>query len=136
MTAFEEADLNRLAELVRQRRVELRLGIEPAAKLAEMSKDTWKRVEAGLTVRPTTYPGIERVLKWAIGSCRAILEGGEPRLAEAPTEADQSTETIEPEDIRSAVSTAIIATRGDLTGAEITEINSKVLAELRRRGLL
>lgn len=136
MTAFTEDDLHRLGKLVAERRLELGLGILNAANAAAISKDTWKRVELGLTVRDTSYTDVERALQWAPGSCRAVLEGSEPRLAGAPAEGGEPTATLEPEDIRSAVSTAIIATRGDLTGSEIMEINEKVIAELRRRGLV
>jgi hypothetical protein len=136
MTAFEKSDLERLAKLVVARRLELALGVHPAATRAGISKDTWKRVEAGMTVRATTYTDIERVLQWATGSCRGILEGGEPRPADAVKVTEIPASAIEQEDIRQAVSSAIIGTRGDLTGAEIVEINDKVLAELRRRGLI
>lgn len=141
MTAFEEADLKRLAELVQQRRVDLRLGIEPAAKLAEMSKDTWKRVEAGLTVRATSYTGIETALQWALGSCQRILNGDEPiinepvqpgsdtRITEIPKSALERT-------VGDAVARAAMMTKGNLTADEILELNERVLEELKQRGVI
>jgi hypothetical protein len=136
MTAFEEADLNRLAELVRQRRVDLRLGIEPAAKLAEMSKDTWKRVEAGLTVRATTYPGIERVLQWAPGSCMQIIQGAVgPVVVQPAGEGIVIAEDLAGQ-VEDSVKLAAIAVSDNLTAAEIRDLSQRVLEELKRRGAI
>ena len=136
MTAFEGADLNRLAALVQQRRVELRLGIEPAAKLAEMSKDTWKRVEAGLTVRLTTYPGIERVLQWAAGSCMQILEGAAgPVTVQSVGQGIVIAEDLA-DQVEESVKLAAIAVSDNLTAAEIRDLSQRVLEELKRRGAI
>lgn len=127
--------------LVRQRRLELRLGIEPAAKLAEMSKDTWKRVEAALKVRPTSYAGMEAALQWAPGSCLRILEGGDPvtftptdnaagvRITEIPKTDLERT-------VGDAVVRAAILTKGNLTADEILELNDRILEELKLRGVI
>ena len=136
-----DRDLDRLATAVRTRRTELRLGIEPAAKLAGISKDTWKRVEAGLKVRDTTYAAIDRALQWALGGCVAILEGGEA----VPTEEAAGDDTVrlsripkrELERIMGdAVQSAALATKGDLTGTQILELNQRVMEQLRERGIL
>lgn len=137
-----DRDLTALATLVRKRRTELGLGIEPAAKLASISKDTWKRVEAGLTVRDTTYAAIDRALRWASGGCLAVLEGDDP----IPTEPGASREEgvrisqIPKRELERAVGDAVqsaaLATKGDLTGAEILELNRRVMKELRERGIL
>lgn len=134
-------DLDRLAERVQQRRLQLRLGIEPAAKLAAISKDTWKRVEAGLNVRATSYTGIEKALQWATGSCLRITEGKDPIISE-PLEPDSGTHFAEiPKSdlervVGDAVTSAVIATKGSLTGDEILELNERVLKELRERGVI
>lgn len=123
------------------RRKQLRLGIEPAARLAEMSKDTWKRVEAGLNVRATSYTGIETALRWAVGSCRRILAGEEPIINE-PVEPGSDTriaeipKTVLERAVGDAVTSAAIATKGSLTGDEILELNERVLKELRERGII
>lgn len=136
-----DRDLDHLATAVRTRRTELRLGIEPAAKLAGISKDTWKRVEAGLKVRDTTYGAMDSALRWAPGGCAAVLEGGEP----VPSEEVASEEGVRISQIPKrelervvgdAVQSAALATKGDLTGAEILELNRRVLEELRERGVL
>ncbi|MGW9371125.1 helix-turn-helix domain-containing protein [Streptomyces xanthophaeus] len=136
-----DRDLDRLATAVRTRRTELGLGIEPAAKLAGISKDTWKRVEAGLNVRDTTYAAIDRALQWASGGCVALLKGADPipsdpvageegvRISQIPK---RELERV----VGDAVQSAALATKGDLTGDEILELNRRVMKELRERGIL
>ncbi|KOU17067.1 hypothetical protein [Streptomyces sp. WM6349] len=137
-----DRDLDRLATAVQTRRTELRLGIEPAAKLAGISKDTWKRVEAGLKVRDTSYAAIDRALQWAAGGCAAVLAGGDAITSE-PLEGGGEVVQIsripkkELERVfGDAVQSAALATKGDLTGAEILELNRRVMEELRSRGIL
>lgn len=132
-------DLERLAVLVQKRRTELRLGIEPAAKLGSISKDTWKRVEAGQKVWDRTYGGIEAALQWAPGSCQLALAGGDPVINEPITEGVKVAEVPKTELERlvgDAVKTAAIATKGSLTGDEILELNRRVIEELHERGVL
>ncbi|MFE7510112.1 helix-turn-helix domain-containing protein [Streptomyces sp. NPDC057540] len=134
-------DLHRLAEYVRLRRTHLDLGVEPAARAAGISKDTWKRVENGLVVRDTKYAGIERVLQWAPGGCMAVARGREP-LVSTPSDADPDVRITEIPDseleraVGDAVRSAVVATRGDLTGDDILKLNAKVMEELRARGIL
>lgn len=135
-------DLGRLAQLVRERRLELKLGIEPAARLAGMSKDTWKKVEASRSdVRATSYTGIERALQWAPGSCSRVLEGGEPVISEtSPAAAGGGIAVIPKEDLKrqvgDAVNSAAIGFKGDLTADEILDLNRRVLDELHKRGVV
>lgn len=134
-------DLERLADRVQLRRKQLRLGIEPAAKLAEMSKDTWKRVEAGLNVRATSYTGIETALRWSVGSCQRILDGDEAIINEplepgSDTRISEIPKTLLERAVGDAVTSAAIATKGSLTGDEIMELNERVLKELRERGVI
>jgi hypothetical protein len=79
------SDLPRLATLVKQRRLGLRLARKAAADAAGVSKDTWRRVEEGEPVREMSYAKIEPILKWTPGSCLAILAGGEPELLNEPS---------------------------------------------------
>lgn len=132
-------DMERLAALVKKRRAELRLGIEPAAKLARISKDTWKRVEAAQRVWDRTYGGIEAALQWAPGSCQTVLAGGNPLVGESLTEDVKVVRVPKSELERlvgDAVTSAVIATKGDMTGDEILEVNRRVIDELRERGVL
>jgi len=133
-------DLARLATLVQGRRLELRLGIEPAAKLAGMSKDTWKRVEAGRKVRDSSYTGIEKALHWAVGSCLRIVGGEDPIINEPVDDTDGHIAKIPKSALERAVGDAVqsaaLATKGSLTGDEILALNERVLLELRERGIL
>ena len=132
-------DQERLAVLVQKRRTELRLGVEPAAKLGGISKDTWKRVEAGQKVWDRTYGAIEAALQWAPGSCQRILAGDDPVTNEPLTEEVKVAQVPKAELQRlvgDAVTTAAIATKGSLTGDEILELNRRVVEELRERGVL
>ncbi|MFZ3473162.1 helix-turn-helix domain-containing protein [Streptomyces sp. 4.24] len=137
-----DRDLERLATAVRKRRTELGLGIEPAAKLAGISKDTWKRVEprAGAhaqEVRDTSYAAIDRALQWAPGSCFDVLAGRGPTLSEPAGEPGVRATHFSKEQLETvgdAVQSATLGWRGDLTSTEVLELNERVLQELRRRG--
>jgi hypothetical protein len=130
----------RLAEIVRDRRTGLGLTITAAAHAAGLSKDTFKRVENGETVRENSYMNVDDALRWQVGSCRAVLAGGDPqRLEDAAPEPEPepiTTTKIDPEDLGQALVSAMVATKGDLTAAEISTINDKVIDELKRRGIL
>lgn len=141
MTAFEVADLQRLARVVTERRLELRLGIQPAAAQAGMSKDTWKRVEAGQVVRATTYTAMDRALGWAAGSCRRVIEGGDPVAVEGVAGSPGVQKSpIPPEALegqaRDVVQLALIATAKGTTADEIREMSERVVRDLRERGLI
>ncbi|MFG3046331.1 hypothetical protein ACGFZR_15545 [Streptomyces sp. NPDC048241] len=132
-------DRERLAALVQQRRTELRLGVEPAAKTARVSKDTWKRVEAGLKVQDRTYGAVDQALQWAPGSCIRTLDGGEPVPAEPIGGGSKATDVPRADlelAVGDAVRSAVIATKGSLTAEEILDLNDRVLDELRKRGIL
>ncbi|MFG2352652.1 hypothetical protein [Streptomyces sp. NPDC048521] len=132
-------DLERLAVLVQKRRTELRLGIEPAAKLAGISKDTWKRVEAGQKVWDRSYGGVDTALQWAAGSCLIVLSGGDPITSE-PVAGDVKIAEVPKSELERAVGDAVtaaaIGTKGSLTAEEIVELNRRVLQQLRERGVL
>ncbi|MDR3079476.1 MAG: hypothetical protein LBV60_00855 [Streptomyces sp.] len=132
-------DLERLAALVQRRRTELRLGIEPAAKQGGISKDTWKRVEAGQKVWDRSYAGIDTALQWATGSCLRVLGGDDPIVSE-PLHDDVKAADVPRSELErlvgNAVQHAAIATKGSLTGDEILELNRRVIDELREQGVL
>ncbi|MER6828791.1 hypothetical protein ABT352_22610 [Streptosporangium sp. NPDC000563] len=87
-------DYDRLAEMVKSRRLSLRLSINGAARQGAMSPITWTRVERGFKVRELTYAGVDRALDWEQGSAARVLQGGDP----SPGPADEVTdETLEPE---------------------------------------
>lgn len=124
---------------MQERRLQLNLSIKRAAALAGMSKDTWMRVESGEEVRHMTLDKIEAALDWTVGSCRKIMDGGDPVLLD---ETDVNA-TITPvpngaleSELRGAVQNALIATTDDLTTAQIREVNERAIEILRQRGVL
>lgn len=136
MTAFTDADLERLSKLVVARRLELGLGILPAAKQAGISKDTWKRVETGQAVRATTYTDIEHTLQWAVGSCRAIIEGAAGPVVVAPLGDGVVAAKIPEDELSDAITSSAIAVTDNLTAREIRELSQAIIDELKGRGLL
>lgn len=134
-------DFERLATLVQKRRTELRLGVEPAAKAGGISKDTWKRIEAALKVRDTSYTGVEVALQWAPGSCKRVLSGGDPIVSGQSEESPEVNVTQIPKAeleriVSGAVLEAAIGTKGSLTGDEILALNERVLHLLRERDVI
>lgn len=135
-------DLDRLAKAVKARRIELYPSRLAAANAAGVSKDTWQRVEEGLSVRDVSYAKMDPALGWVTGSCTNIAEGGEPILA---TYHETSGGTfmqshlppsLLPEDVRESVTSAAMATAANLTVREVHELSDRVVEELRKRGIL
>lgn len=131
-------DLRRLADCVVERRKGLNLSIKRAAALAPMSKDTWIRVEGGKEVQGQTYDKVESVLRWTVGSCRKVLDGGEPMLL--PDVGSHRIMPVPPGDLAAAVGDAVqdalIATTDDLTSAKIRDVTERAIEILRERGVL
>lgn len=131
-------DLQRLANHVLRRRKGLNLSVKRAAALGPMSKDTWMRVEAGLEAQHQTYGKVEKVLHWSVGSCRKVLDGGEPALL--PDTEGHRIESVPREnleaEVRDAVQGALIFTTDHLTSSEIRNVNERAIEILRQRGVL
>lgn len=110
-----------------------------AADTAGVTKDTWQRVEEGRPAREMSYAGIDRALGWALGSCIAIAEGGEPVLVDAangtavaftPTPTGRLSADV----VRKA---AYEAARAKMPGAPIGEVDAfadELVDVLRRAG--
>lgn len=132
-------DLQRLAERVEKRRLQLNLSIVRAASLASISKDTWKRIERAEPVRHLTYDKVESALSWTVGSCRKIMDGGEAVVLD-DAGAEPQIIAVPPEvlegEFRDAVQGALIATTDDLTSAQIRQVNERAIEILRSRGIL
>ncbi|MBB5108397.1 hypothetical protein [Streptomyces spectabilis] len=134
----DDLALQRLARLVRQRRVELGMNKIDVAKAADITINTYMKVEDGRPVRDVTYGKIEPVFKWAASTCRDILAG-----ATAPTTIEPSApqSSISPvsvgdlaADVEDAVQNAAISVSDDLTAAQIRALKQGVIDELRKRG--
>lgn len=122
-----------------QRRLQLNLSIKRAAVMAELSKDTWMRVENGDAVRHMTYDKVEGALDWTIGSCRKIIEGGEPALLDPELNSDVEYASVPPaeleERIRQAVQGAMVAVTDD-SASVIRDVNDRAIQALRAAGVL
>lgn len=66
----------RLGDLVAARRKELGLSKEAAARLANISSITWKRVEDGKPVQDAKYAKVSAALGWDAGAIEDYLAGG------------------------------------------------------------
>src|SRR5438132_13448228 len=74
-------DWRRLADYVVARRVELGMRDRRAfAEATGVTERTLGKLENGQRVSPSTLGMVENRLGWAPGSCRRILEGGEPKV--------------------------------------------------------
>ncbi|TVL89833.1 hypothetical protein [Streptomyces sp. SAJ15] len=132
-------DLARLAAAVKSRRHELGITRLAAATAAGMAKGTWQRVEEGAPVREMNYAKIEKVLRWASGSCIATRGGGEPLPVEPGATEGVLIASASPEleaAVSQAVQTASIAVSDHLTAPEIRELSARVVQELKDRGVL
>lgn len=138
-TSPDATPAERLAALVRQRRVELNMHKIDAARAAGITITTYMKVEAGESVRDVTYAKIEQALGWVPGSCRDILAGAKAASTVQPGSdgtviASVPAEALE-EEIRQAVQNVMVAGT-NLTAGEIREINKRMIEELQKRGLL
>lgn len=87
MGSMAANDWDRLAESVRERRVELGLTQEDARAAGGPSTATMRLIEGALqhSYQPSTLRDLEHVLQWERGSVRKILAGGDPvPLADIP----------------------------------------------------
>lgn len=139
-------DLARLAEHVKKRRLERFTSRKAAADAADISKDTWARVEQGLEVRETSYAGVDRALGWATGSCVAISEGGEPVPADYVESEGGAAVTVRPpsawagasaeEVVRKAVADGALVAAPGLRIGEMRELTELIVQTLREEGVL
>lgn len=126
--------LERLADLVAQRRTQLGLNKIDVARAADITITTYGNVESGQSVRDTTYGKIEPVLGWAAGSCLEVLRGGSPTSVE-PGEHGSVVSPMTEDDIQEAVQSAAVAVT-EMSAPDIRKVKQAVVDELRRRGKL
>jgi len=135
------ADLARLSRYVLHQRMELYPSRYAAAKRAGISKDTWHRVEKAEPVRDMNYAKIDAALKWAAGSCIAVLEGREPVPVEPSAVAPGTVIAAIPSErregeVRESVERSFLAVADDMTAAQIRELSDRVVEDLKKRGLI
>lgn len=129
-------DLDRLAKRVKAHRLELYSSRKAAADAARVSKDTWQRVEEGLTVREGTYAKIDKALGWSIGSCIAIAEGEEPLLVagEEAAPAAHNGDRHSAGALRQAAFEAAKAKLPNVSVGDIGAFSDELVEILRRAG--
>jgi transcriptional regulator with XRE-family HTH domain len=116
--------------------MELGLSLDALAEQAGMSRDTYRRIEAGRAVRDLTYAQTEGALGWAPGSCVAILGGGEPTPASDVTDPPPAAaRAITEEDISASILIAT-AKSAELSADQIRAIRDRVIEDLKQGGLL
>lgn len=72
----------RLAQLIKERRQELRLSVHQAARRAGVARNTWDAAERGLhPLAELSTLRVEAALQWTPGSIREVLHGGGPEIA-------------------------------------------------------
>lgn len=129
-------DLDRLARRVYTHRLALYSSRLEAARAAGISKDTWKKVEEGQFVQDGKLAGIDGALGWAVGSCIAIAEGGEPALVENQVHAPAAASgtPLDADVVRKAVFEAARKTMPTAPIGELDGFADEILDVLRRAG--
>jgi DNA-binding XRE family transcriptional regulator len=135
--------LQRLAALVAQRRAQLDLTKEDAAKKCGIAYMTYWKIEGGQSVRGSTYDKVDVGFDMRAGSCRAVADGAADsvtlndgtELIEGGQIARVNTEALG-EEIGDAVTKSAMLVAPDLTGRQIQELNERTVEILRKRGLL
>ncbi|EPD94541.1 hypothetical protein HMPREF1486_03094 [Streptomyces sp. HPH0547] len=130
----------RLARYVTRRRMELYPSRKAAADAVGMSKDTWAKIERGEPgVRGGSYIKVEQALQWATGSCEDICSGGEPTPVSALDDRYIAA-SVPPDEreavARQAVQSASIAVADNLTSKQIRDLSSRIVADLKERGII
>ena len=142
MATGADHDFARLAKMATERRQQLSLALNDAnAKAGGTSKGTWQRVEKGMPIRETNYVKIDGLLRWAPGSCLAVLEGREPILSRPAKDvpgADISERPVQDIDARArdVIQLAMIATTSGLTAEEIRALSDRAVRDLKGAGLI
>lgn len=140
---YDVSALQRLASLITRRRVQLKMNKIDVARAAEITINTYDKVEGGKPVRLLTYEKIETVLRWARGSCDDILNGASAATLVEGTPSGAVISPVRPEDLAEdvgdAVQDAVIAVSDDLTAAQIRQLKQQVvdevLARWKKRGI-
>ncbi|MFJ9633753.1 helix-turn-helix domain-containing protein [Streptomyces sp. NPDC101175] len=137
MGANDKESLQRLGELMAQRRMELNMSKRATSEAAGISINTYQRIEEGRPVRDVTYAKIENILGWVAGSVHEILDGATEAVCVERSAVRGVIRAKVPEaDLEGAVTSAFVAVSDTLTGAEIRDLSRRVLDELKRRGIV
>ncbi|MEV7466218.1 hypothetical protein AB0O20_06835 [Streptomyces kronopolitis] len=130
----DDTALRRLADHIRQRRVELGMNKIDVAKAADITINTYMKLEDGRPVRDLTYGKVETVLNWAAGSCQEVIRGGEPTPVQGLEEGVATSPVTDADlegDVGQAVTNALIGVADDMSAADIRALKQRVVDEWR-----
>ncbi|WP_333744114.1 helix-turn-helix domain-containing protein [Streptomyces ardesiacus] len=128
-------DLQRLGQTVKRHRMEQYRSRDAAADAADITRNTWKRVEEGKTVYESTYMKIEKALGWAAGSCLAIADGGNPTLVTGkPLVGETSPAPLTEEQAKKAAFEAARTTLPAVPFGDLDAFSDELVEILRRLG--
>ncbi|WBB94267.1 hypothetical protein [Verrucosispora sp. WMMC514] len=89
MAATGNEARTRLAQLMDERRIQLRYRWIDVAARADLNKETLRAIRYDThDIRPLSKRGIETALSWTPGSIDKILNGGDPEPLPAPADLD------------------------------------------------
>ncbi|MFD5709555.1 hypothetical protein ACFWHW_04020 [Streptomyces pharetrae] len=135
--------LQRLAALVVQRRAQLDLSQEDAARTCGIAYMTYRKVEGGQRVRDSTYGKLEVGFNFRAGSCKAVIDGAADSVVlEDGTELIEGGQItrLDPEALESSLREAIrdgaTLTMPGMTLGEVEAMNERIVENLRKRGIL
>lgn len=134
--------LQRLAALVAQRRAQLKLKMEDAAKACGVAYMTYWKIENGQSVRESTYSKVEVAYDMRAGACRAVLGGADSITLNDGTELIEGGQIVRvdpealSEEIGDAVAKSVMLVAPELTGGKIQAIHERAVDILRKRGIV
>ena len=132
----QELDWPRLAAALRRSREAQGLTMGELSERADVNRSTIHNLESarygkGFNRIPASLQPVIEVLGWPTGKVETLLAGHEFDDVPPFTEA-----RVDAEDLRQALSVAMVAATDTLTAAEIREISQRAVEELARRGII
>ncbi|MEU5016407.1 hypothetical protein AB0G60_03125 [Streptomyces angustmyceticus] len=130
----DDTALRRLADHVKRRRVGLGMNKIDVAKAADITINTYMKIEDGKPLRDLTYGKVEAALDWAAGSCQEVLRGGEPTPIQGLEEGVATSPVTDSDlegDVGQAVTNALIGVADDMSAADIRALKQRVIDEWR-----
>lgn len=133
-------DLERLGATVKAHRLQRYKSRDDAAIAADITKDTWQRIEEGRPARELSYAKMERALDWAPGSWLLVAEGGSPVLADVSSPGSRvpagssAAPALSADTVRRAAYEAAMAKMPNAPIGEVQAFVDELVEALRRTG--
>jgi len=128
-------DWQRLAERVRERRLDLDVTQEDVRSAGGPSTATQRLIEGGLQYRyqPVVLRRLEHALRWQRGSVRAVLAGGEPVPVTGPPAQATAGPPQPPAVAAPDVSSPLVTLVADALEGEMARNEADVWVEITRQ---